>query len=336
MNHSTIQAAAERLFAQAAATTAKRLDGINPPRGYITEIRHLQRPFRDALIEGAAAESPRPAVSPSLKVLMPQNFKRLGSFDVSLAWSEGTVYGELKAGGDDLGHCAWDALKCATAVALGHAAATLLVAAAPAETWPERKLGAELFNDDEFDAVDLRTRYVSWFGHYERKDKQWPIRVPARVRSTRLADAEFTVSGQPWMLAVARIEPADAEWFDWPRYDASATPAVTPSANARSTGGPAADGDVTVEQHPAGYPWKARFPGAELLAGLEGGAVFTAEAEASWWLISDESTMADFLHPDDDADLLARLVTLRRFGSRAAWEVECTAALAKAAPTSAG
>lgn len=74
----------------------------------------------------------------------------------------------------------------------------------------------------------------------------------------------------------------------------------------------------TVERHPFRDPWPDRFPGARRVAGFEGGAVYEAEGEAAFWLIKDEGTMADFLDPDEDADLLASLVSLERYDDRAA------------------
>ncbi|MDP9377234.1 MAG: hypothetical protein M3P40_06630 [Actinomycetota bacterium] len=70
-----------------------------------------------------------------------------------------------------------------------------------------------------------------------------------------------------------------------------------------------------VERHPHEYPWRERFPHARQVVGFEGGAVFEAEGEGAYWLIKDEGTMVDFLDPDEDADLLARLVALERYAN---------------------
>lgn len=73
----------------------------------------------------------------------------------------------------------------------------------------------------------------------------------------------------------------------------------------------------TVERRPFGYPWRERSPGAQRVAGFEGGAVYEAEGEGAYWLITDEVTMADFLELDEDAALLALLVSLKRYRDRA-------------------
>jgi hypothetical protein len=77
-----------------------------------------------------------------------------------------------------------------------------------------------------------------------------------------------------------------------------------------------AEHEPSAERHPFGYPWRKRFPDARQVAGFEGGAVYEAEAEGAYWLIKDEGTMADFLDPDTDADLLASLVALKRYTDR--------------------
>lgn len=61
------------------------------------------------------------------------------------------------------------------------------------------------------------------------------------------------------------------------------------------------------------------------MLGAEGGTVYVAQAEGAWWVITHESTMADLLDPDVDADLIATAVELRRFTDRAAWEAEVAA-----------
>ena len=74
-----------------------------------------------------------------------------------------------------------------------------------------------------------------------------------------------------------------------------------------------------IERHAAGYPWRKRFPHARRVTALEGGAVYAAEGEGAYWLIKDEGTMADFLDPDEDADLLASLVALARYDDHEAF-----------------
>lgn len=88
------------------------------------------------------------------------------------------------------------------------------------------------------------------------------------------------------------------------------------------------DAERHIERHPWGYAWRERFPYAERLAGFEGGAVYTAERDGAWWLITDEGTLADLLDHESDADILAGLVHVERFESQAALNAAGAAVLA--------
>lgn len=81
----------------------------------------------------------------------------------------------------------------------------------------------------------------------------------------------------------------------------------------------APENEPTIEVHSHNYAWAKRFPGARMLLGGEGEAVYAAEAESTYWVIRDSGTMADFLPDEDD---IGR-VTLERYESREAWERAC-------------
>jgi hypothetical protein len=83
------------------------------------------------------------------------------------------------------------------------------------------------------------------------------------------------------------------------------------------------------EAHPYNYPWRQRFPDAIRIVGTEGGAVYAAEAEDGWWVITDQGTMAAYVDTDEDADLLASMVKLTRFEDEPAWRAECEAVRAR-------
>jgi len=53
-----------------------------------------------------------------------------------------------------------------------------------------------------------------------------------------------------------------------------------------------------------------------MVVGGEGGAYFAAQGEGAWWLIVDESPLADLLG-DDDVDAY---VTIRRFDDERSWQ----------------
>jgi len=80
-----------------------------------------------------------------------------------------------------------------------------------------------------------------------------------------------------------------------------------------------------VERHSWGYDWTDRFPDATRVAGFEGGAVYAAQADGAWWLITDEGTLADFLDDVADADILGQLIRIERFPDRPSWQAAIAA-----------
>ncbi len=84
-----------------------------------------------------------------------------------------------------------------------------------------------------------------------------------------------------------------------------------------------------VETHPAGYAWSQRLDILEVLDRMEGGAVYSAEGEDSFWIVTDEGTLADFLPPDDPTR--DELISLARFDDRSRWRAAVEAVEEKAA-----
>lgn len=74
-----------------------------------------------------------------------------------------------------------------------------------------------------------------------------------------------------------------------------------------------------IEYHPFGYDWAGRFDEIQKLRGWEGGAAYAAQGEGSFWIITDEGTLADFL-PEGDS-LLMQLIRLERYDKNTAWEL---------------
>lgn len=212
------EAETEALFTEAAALAGPRLTLLAHNRSLASIIEpDLQREFRKALEEVAAASPSRPSVSPTLSHGLKEHWPRLGLFDVSLAWTPGpTVFGELKCASDEdtLMACGWDAAKCAFCLRHGVGQAMLLVAAAPAELWRADCLGLELFRDDEWEMVDIRTRYAKGFRKFER-DGYWPLKVPSRFSTVFISRCEFEISGREWEIGVARVEPLGEDSLEW-------------------------------------------------------------------------------------------------------------------------
>lgn len=68
-----------------------------------------------------------------------------------------------------------------------------------------------------------------------------------------------------------------------------------------------------MESHPYNYPIEKVFPERRLLSGFEGGSLWLAEKEGRYYLIADEGTMADYLMPGEDDDLLNVMVKVYEF-----------------------
>lgn len=228
-------AEAERVFATGALACVPGLEAFAagpPPLPYLKEARHLAPLFRSALSDAAAETRPPPEVSPTLGVApLKSLWPRLGPFDASLRWADRTVYGELKCGPDEatLEACAWDALKCAFALRHRFGTGMLLLAGAPKRLWDARAGGCELFDDGQWDAADLRARYVRGFTTWER-DGYKPLRVPDQLETLRGPRFPVDVNGEPWLLALARVAPLGEGWLDWQPFLASKTPGTDRSA----------------------------------------------------------------------------------------------------------
>lgn len=65
------------------------------------------------------------------------------------------------------------------------------------------------------------------------------------------------------------------------------------------------------ERHKAGYAYQARFPDLAEFAAYEGGAVFLAGQSSPYYVILDESTLADFMDEEDE------LIVIHTFNSPA-------------------
>ena len=72
------------------------------------------------------------------------------------------------------------------------------------------------------------------------------------------------------------------------------------------------------EHHPAGYDWQSRFEDVQVMARMEGGAVYATRGEGALWIIKDEGTLADLLPADDVSQ--DSLIRLERYEDRLSWE----------------
>lgn len=210
---------AERLYTAAADLAGPRLTALADENRLttITEAAHLQRTFRKALEELAVQAAPAPKVSPRLAHGLKREWPKLGNFDISLAWGDVEVFGELKCGESELtlSACGWDAAKCAFCLSHGVGTGMLLVAAAPESRWQPPGIGIELLFDGEWDMADIRARYAAGFRVWER-DGYKPEYVFRRLRTCEVSrSTPFRIGSEQWLLGVSRVEPMDDERMDW-------------------------------------------------------------------------------------------------------------------------
>ena len=60
-------------------------------------------------------------------------------------------------------------------------------------------------------------------------------------------------------------------------------------------------------------------PDGYVALGFEGGAVYVAVNSDGFWPIRDDGTLAEVLDPVEDADALARPVSVQHLDDKAAW-----------------
>lgn len=69
---------------------------------------------------------------------------------------------------------------------------------------------------------------------------------------------------------------------------------------------------IEIEQHPAGYDWRPQFPDVQLVKKTVDVEVYVAYEDDTFWVIIDETAIAESLDPEEDEDVLDTLVTIER------------------------
>ncbi len=118
---------------------------------------------------------------------------------LELKWGKGTLY-----------NCAWDALKLATALAVGATEKAFMLAGAPAGEWASGAEGAELFGKDavDWDVQEFIARHASGFAEWRRAVQTRPRRVPDNFSTDTYGPDgvwTLTVEGEPWELRCAEL-----------------------------------------------------------------------------------------------------------------------------------
>lgn len=74
---------------------------------------------------------------------------------------------------------------------------------------------------------------------------------------------------------------------------------------------------MQIKKYPNKDELQKFLPDRKLLVGFEGGSVWLAEKDGRYYVITDEGSMAGFLVPGEDDDLLNQLVKIYEFDSEA-------------------
>jgi hypothetical protein len=205
-----IELASETARELARRANAGRLASVN-------ERDHLQPSCSSAALTVAKRRLPGSTVSTSFR-FQSSLWPRLGTVDIALLRGvEPPSALELKcgAGRDALGPCAWDALKLALGIQSRVLSAGYLLAATTTADWGSGHRGTELFGTDEFEALDLRERYVDWWRQWERLGDPLPLEVPRRFTTRAICRAPFAVAGTGWEVQVASVAVPDGERIAW-------------------------------------------------------------------------------------------------------------------------
>ena len=60
----------------------------------------------------------------------------------------------------------------------------------------------------------MTERYKAGFTTWE-KDGYLPLRVPAKIRTTKGPRIPMSIGGNPWQIGIAAVEPEGEDWLEW-------------------------------------------------------------------------------------------------------------------------
>jgi hypothetical protein len=211
---------ADRLMSRATKEVALRLDALSRSAETLGEVAHLQPETRAALgrlqphaVDHAEETLPLPNWRPRPK-----------GVDAVARWPEGTPRFtlELKLRGTEW--TLWDAYKMIDALNVKGVEAAYLLVGASAKDWRARykncaqgsktselfEPGAREHRSDELFRANAHAWYELLWGGSAR-----PLRVPTRIRTVRVENAEMHIDGTLGQLRCMRVEAASEEWVDF-------------------------------------------------------------------------------------------------------------------------
>jgi hypothetical protein len=210
----------DRLMSRATREVALRLDALNRSAGTLGEVAHLQPETRAALrrlqsdpVDHAEETLPLPNWRPRPK-----------GVDAVVRWPEGPPRFTLEL---KLRRTEWtllDAYKMIDALNVKSVEAAYLLVAASAKDWRARyqhcahgSKTTELFDPG---AREHRSAELFGANAHAWYDLLWggsarPLRVPTRIRTVRVENAEMHIDGTLGQLRCVRVEAVSEDWLEF-------------------------------------------------------------------------------------------------------------------------
>lgn len=216
---------ARMMLGRGGPAIARRLEQVAREKGLtrINERDHLQ-PAAAAILKATHPLYALPIGATENEAHgLGEEWPRLGKVDIALGRPPLLpAFVELKCA--ELGPCAWDVLKLAFCLRRERASAGFLMAAAPAEVWSSRALGAALFESSGWTAESLRGDFAKWWPFWEKdgateerpEGYRPPARVPSSFATARFGEpSRFVIGPTRWELRIAEVTAEGDGWFEW-------------------------------------------------------------------------------------------------------------------------
>jgi hypothetical protein len=211
---------ADGLMSRAAREVALRLDALSQRGETLGEVAHLQPETRAAL----RRLQPDPVDDAEETLLLPNWRPRPKGVDALVRWPEGTPRFTLELKLRKTDWMLWDAYKMIDALNLEAVEAAYLLVGASAKDWQARythcaqgskttelfESGAREHRSDQLFRANAHAWYELLWGGSAR-----PLRVPARIRTIRVENAEMHIDGMLGQLRCVRVEAASKRWLEF-------------------------------------------------------------------------------------------------------------------------
>lgn len=207
-------------MSRAVREVAPRLDALSRNGETAGEVAHLQPETRAAL-----RRLQRDPVDHAEETLPLPNWRpRPKGVDALVRWPEGFPRFTLELKLRKTDWMLWDAYKMIDALNVDGVEAAYLLVGASAKGWQAKythcaqgskttelfEAGAREHQSDELFSANGHAWYDLLWGGRAR-----PLRIPARIRTIRVENAEMHIDGKPGHLRCVRVEAASEDWLEF-------------------------------------------------------------------------------------------------------------------------